>query len=66
MMKNDYREFFAQCKLYLKLNRFCEIANVNRINLSRFLKGESYNWCMSIDSCKRLYDCINNVLDKIA
>lgn len=66
MRKEDYRSFFAECKSYLKLNKFCKIAKVSNVNLSRFLKGSQFDWCISLESLDRLYNVITEYAEKIA
>lgn len=64
MRKNEYRSFFAECKPLLKLNYFCREIGISPVNLSRFMKGEQWNYELSEATCKRLYDAITNKLQK--
>lgn len=66
MTKNDYRTFFAQCKTMLKLNYFCKLVNISPVTLSRFMKGEAWDYEMSLDKCQKLYDAINDTIQNIA
>lgn len=65
MSKNDYRLFFAQCKRLLKMVRFCEKANVNYVCYTRFMKGEEFNYYISLDKLHNLYDVIIDELTSI-
>lgn len=58
MVKSDYRSFFAKCKSAIKLSYFCSIAHVPATTLSMFMKSDAYDYMMSLDACKRLYDAI--------
>lgn len=63
MRKNDFRLFFANCKLYLKLSYFCELEGISPQNLSHFIKG--YDGALCYDSLSRLYKRIIQELEKI-
>lgn len=65
MSKNSYREFFAQCKSLIKFSRICELAGVSRVTFSRFMKGDQFNWCLSLDTLSRLYDVLQSELQKL-
>ena len=66
MSKGSYREFFAQCKPAIKLSYFCQIAHVPATTLSMFIKSDAYDYMMSLDACKRLYDAITGYFANIA
>ncbi len=66
MTKKDYRAFFAQCKVMLKMNYFCKLVGIHPVNFSRFMKDSEYDWCISIEKLNELYDCIIGELEKIA
>ena len=55
MSKNEYREFFAECKPFLKMKYFCELAGVNPVSLSIFMKGQEWDYEMSLQKCNDLY-----------
>lgn len=66
MTKNDYRSFFAKCKVMLKMKYFLNIAGISPVNFSRFMKSSEYDWCMSVDSLHKLYLTITDTLNNIA
>lgn len=66
MSKNEYREFFAKCKPFIKYKYFCKIAGVSPVSLSRFLKGSEWDYEMSLDKCYSLYSAICQALENIA
>lgn len=65
MKKYEYRSYFAECKKYVKLTPLCHECNVSQSALSRFMMGEAYDYVISEDSLKRLYDHMHKVLEKI-
>lgn len=56
MKKSEYRDFFTGCKAFLKLGYFAEQCNIQKSRLSAFMSG--YDYALSIDKLKMLYDCI--------
>lgn len=64
--KNDYRTFFARCKLFIKMNYICKLANVSPVNFSRFMKSSDFNYCLSISALDRLYAALIDEIEKIA
>lgn len=63
MSKSNYRLFFAQCKHLLRMVKFCEKANVNPVCFSRFMKGEEFNYYLSLEKLQDLY---NVVIDELS
>ena len=66
MTKNEYRAFFAECKPFLKLKNFCELAGVNPVSLSRFMKGQEWDYEMSLQKLNELYIVIHAFCETIA
>lgn len=66
MSKDDYRSFFAQCKPYVKLSRFADMAGIHKSTLSLFMKGSAYNYCISLDRLNNMYMLIVTWCDNIA
>lgn len=66
MTKNDYRTFFANVKPFVKLNYFCKIVHISPVNLSRFLKGSDWDYELSLDRCRILYEEICSTFRNIA
>lgn len=60
--KEWYREYFNQCKPYLKLNTFCKMCGVNQSSLSKFIKDPLLSYTVSLDSLERLYVVTKGVL----
>lgn len=58
MRKNDYRAFFANVKPFIKMSYFADLVGISRTSISRFLKGEQFDYEMSLESCNRLYVAI--------
>lgn len=61
MKKSEFRDFFAECKQYIKLNRICEEVCIPQQNLSSFMNG--YDYALSID---KLYIIYNHLIDTIS
>lgn len=64
MSKKDYRNFFAQCKSYFKLNTFCKKCDIKMPSLTQFVKG--YDSALSESKLKQLYDCVIEFCQNIA
>lgn len=64
MTKNEFRQFFAQCKPYLKLNTFCKECDIQTPALTHFVKG--YDAALSEANLIKLYNYISDKLEKIA
>lgn len=58
MSKNEFRTFFAQCKPFLKFKYFLHLADIDPANFSRFMKGNEWDYEMSLDSLNKLYTVI--------
>ena len=61
MKKSEFRDFFAKCKPYVKLNRICKEAGIKQQNLSSFMSG--YDYALSIDKLQHIY---NILIDKMS
>lgn len=66
MSKSDYRSFFAQCKPYIKLSKFADMAGIHKSTLSLFMKGAAYDYCISVNRLAKMYDLICTWCDNIA
>lgn len=66
MTKNDYREFFANVKPFIRFRYFCDKVKISPINLSRFMKGNEWDYEMSLEKCRILYEEIVNTFENIA
>ena len=55
MTKNEFRSFFAQCKPFLKIKYFLNLADISPVNFSRFMKGSEWDYEMSLESLNKLY-----------
>lgn len=64
--KDDYRSFFAQCKGYIKFKPFLKENGISESSFSKFLKGDVFNYTISIEKLKSLYDSITEFCSKIA
>ena len=64
--KDSYREYFAECKPYVKFSKFLSDCDITSGQFSLFMRGSEYNWTMSIDRLQVLYDHMHEVLEKIA
>lgn len=60
--KEWYRQYFNQCKPYLKLNTFCKMCGVDQSALSKFLKDPLFDYILSLESLERLYVVTKDVL----
>lgn len=66
MKKSDYRDFFASVKPFVKINYFLKRAGISSGAFSLFMRGESHDYCLSVESFQRIYDDLTDVLGKIA
>ena len=64
-MKNDYRSFFANVKDYIKFKPFLTLVGINQSAFSRFMKNENFNYEISEEKLKALYECIIEFCEKI-
>lgn len=62
MQKYDYRSYFANVKRYIKLTPLCKECGVSQSALSRFIKGEAYDYVISIESLDKLYKHIRETV----
>lgn len=63
MTKNEYREFFAYCKQYIKLSAACKNAQIKQSNLTAFLRG--YDYALSIEKLERIKRAITDICENI-
>ena len=66
MTKNDYYRYFAQCKPYIKFSAFCKECGISPAAFSKFLKGETFFYEISIEKLQQLYNAISGFGQKIA
>lgn len=66
MSKNDYRSFFANVRNVIKIRHFLKIVGIPESTFSLFMRGEEWNYMLSIDRCNTLYDTIMEWCRKIA
>lgn len=64
-MKHSYREYFANVKKYVKMKPFLKEAGITESNFSMFMKGEAYDWCMSVEKLNILKNLIEEFALKI-
>lgn len=60
--KSDYRQYFNDVKVWVKMNYFLQQCSIDSSNFSRFLKGEPYDYLISLDRLSHLYDLIQRKL----
>lgn len=56
--KSFYRTVFNEMKPIIKITCFCDDLNIQKSNLSRFLKDSAYDDVMSLQSLDNLYNSI--------
>ena len=66
LTKDSYREYFAECRPYVKFSKFLKDCNISSGQFSLFMRGSEYNWTMAIERLDVLYNHIHEVLGKIA
>lgn len=62
--KETYREYFAECRKYIKLKAVCKESNVNYSNFMKFLNNEA-DWCMSVDKLETLKQALENSVSSL-
>ena len=65
MNKSEYRRYFASCMNYVKITKIAKEAGIHVSNMSKFLKGSEYDFLMSEEKCRILYNAINDTLSRI-
>jgi len=67
MNKQEYREYFAYAKKYIKLSVILKELNIisEQGNLSRFIKSNHYDYLISIDNLENIYNQINEICRNI-
>lgn len=53
-MKNSYREFFAECLPVIKMRPFLIRNRIDQSAFSRFMKGQMFNYEISLDKLQAL------------
>ena len=66
MSKNEYRSFFAECMPFLKLKYFCNQVGLSNATLSMFMRGNQFDYMISLDKLNDLYSAITCKLNEIA
>lgn len=61
-MKDSYREFFANVKQYVKMNKVCKLANVDYVSFTRFMKSSEFNYCLSVTKLQDLADTLTELV----
>ena len=65
MTKAEYREYFAQCKPYIKFNYFIKECNISQSSFSKFMKDPLFDYVLSINSLDKVYSMIKDCVNKI-
>lgn len=60
--KSAYRQYFANVKMWLKMNYFLKNSGVDQPNFSRFLRSEEFDYLISLEKLHRLYEEIQKKL----
>lgn len=66
MTKAEYREYFAQCKDFIKFNKFIKECGICQPCFSRFMSNELFDYQISIEKLDQLYNSIKAEVNKIA
>lgn len=64
MTKAEYRQYFAECRKYVKLTVIAKENGIHVSNLSHFINDE-VDFLMSLEMCEKLYNAIAATLEKI-
>jgi hypothetical protein len=56
--KAEYRSYFANVCIYLKMNYFLKQTRIDQGNFSRFMKGHEYEYLISWEKLQSLYEAI--------
>lgn len=62
MRKCDYRFYFAKIQKFIKLRQIYEPMGIHPSTFSRFMKGEAYDYVISIDKLEMIYDGVQKTL----
>lgn len=66
MSKNDFRLFFTEIKPYITFAPFLKSVGIARSNFSLFMKGEAYDYALSLEKLITLRLLIIDFCKKIA
>lgn len=66
MTKNEFRSFFASCKDFLKMRFFLQKVGIAPSSFSLFMRGEEWNYTISLSKLQHLYDEVMHAIEKIA
>jgi hypothetical protein len=58
--KSDYRSYFANVSVWIKMNYFLKLAGVNQSSFSRFMKDQKFEYMVSLQKLERLYQEISS------
>lgn len=61
--KCQYREYFAQCKSYVKFTAIFKDVGIPQSAFSRFMQG--YDWFLSVESLQKIEDRLKEIAAKI-
>lgn len=64
MTKAEYRQYFAECRKYVKLTVIAKENGIHVSNLSHFI-NDGVDFLMSLEMCEKLYNAIAATLEKI-
>lgn len=54
MSKSSYREYFAECRRFLKMKYFLKLSGISESNFCLFMKGDAYDYTVSIEKLDSL------------
>lgn len=66
MSKNDFRAFFAEIKPFITFAPFLKSTGIAKSNFSLFMKGEPYDYALSLEKLILLRLAIIDFCKKIA
>ena len=61
-MKSIYRDRLRSFQKYVKITVLAAEFGINKVNLSRFLKGPEYDYYISLEKLESLVQYIENTL----
>lgn len=66
MTKSEYREYFAQCKDFIKFNYFLKQCDICQPAFSKFMINDYFDYQVSIEKLDCLYRLIKQSVNNIA
>nr|DAU21671.1 MAG TPA: hypothetical protein [Inoviridae sp.] len=62
MTKAEYREYFAECKPFIKFKYFLKKCNIPESSFSKFMQDDLFDYQISLNKLNQLYNLLNETI----